>query len=103
MLHSVYFWLDPALTAAQHEEFRGGLRDLCSIDVVAKGRMGKPAATASRAVTDHSFDHSLFLEFQSVEFHNAYQIHPDHDKFVQRFASWFRTVRVYDTEFTPAQ
>jgi hypothetical protein len=102
MLHSVFFWLDPALTEAQHAEFQAGLRALCAIDVVANGRIGTPAATASRPVTDHSFHHSLFLEFQSVESHNAYQVHPDHDVFVKQFSPWFRTVRVYDTELAPA-
>jgi len=101
MLHSVYFWLDPALTEAQHLEFEAGLRALCSIDVVANGRIGIPATTPSRPVTDHSFHHALFLEFQSVDHHNAYQVHPDHDVFVKTFDPWFRTVRVYDTEFAP--
>jgi hypothetical protein len=103
MLHSVYFWLDPALTEAQHAQFQDALRALCAIDVVTKGRLGTPAATASRPVTDHSFQHSLFLEFDSVERHNAYQVHPEHDKFVAQYASWFRTVRVYDTQFAAAQ
>jgi len=103
MLHSVYFWLDPALTEAQHVEFQGGLRSLCAIDVVANGRLGTPAATASRPVTDHSFHHSLFLEFQSVEHQNAYQVHPDHLRFVENFSTWFKTVRVYDTQFAAAQ
>jgi len=99
MLHAVYFWLDPDLTETQHEEFVGGLRALCALDVVSRGRIGVPAATASRAVTDHSFHHSLFLEFDSVQRHNEYQVHPGHDAFVGRFSSWFRTVRVYDSAF----
>lgn len=103
MLHSVYFWLDPDLTDAQRAEFeQEGLRALCAIDVVTNGRIGTPAGTASRPVTDHSFHYSLFLEFQSVEHHDAYQVHPEHTAFVDRFAPWFRTVRVYDTQFSPA-
>jgi hypothetical protein len=99
MLHAVYFWLDPDLTEAQHEEFTAGLRALCALDPVARGRIGSPAGTASRPVTDHSFDHALFLEFDSVPKHDEYQVHPGHDEFVRRFSPWFRTVRVYDTEF----
>ena len=103
MLHTVFFWLDPSLTAAQHDEFRDGLRALCAIDVVANGRIGSPAATPARPVVDHSFHHSLFLEFQSVEFHNAYQVHPDHTDFVERFSGWFRTVKVLDSPLASAQ
>jgi len=49
-------------------------------------------------VTQNTFDYSLFLEFDSVEDHNAYQVHPDHDVFVNTFSPWFKTVKVYDSE-----
>lgn len=97
--HNVYFWLDPALTAEQKTVFEGGLRALFAIDVVKSGSFGKSAATPVRPVTQNTFDYALVLEFESVELHNAYQVHPDHDVFVNQFSSWFREVRVYDTQF----
>ena len=98
MIHSVYFWLDESLTDEQKTQFEGGLKALTQIDVVATGRFAKPAGTPDRPVTQNTFDYSLFLEFPSVEDHNAYQIHPEHHVFVDNFKAWFKTVQVYDSE-----
>jgi hypothetical protein len=97
--HSVYFWLDPSLTDEQKAAFEGGLQALFRIDVVRSGSYGKAAATAVRPVTRNSFDYALVLEFDSVERHDAYQTHPEHDVFVNSFAAWFKEVLVFDTQF----
>lgn len=97
--HNVYFWLDPSLTEEQKTSFEGGLRALSKIDVVAGGSFGVAAATAVRPVTQNTFDYALVLEFESVEKHNAYQVHPEHDVFVKQFSAWFKEVRVFDTQF----
>jgi len=96
--HSVFFWLNDGLSDEQKSSFEDGLRALFEIDVVSKGNFGKAADTPERPVTQNSFDYSLFLEFDSVEQHNAYQVHADHTVFVDSFGSWFKEVRVYDTE-----
>lgn len=96
--HNVYFWLDVSLSAEDKSRFEAGLQDLFSIKVIRNGSFGKPAATPERPVTQNTFDYSLFLEFDSVEDHNAYQVHPDHDVFVNTFSPWFKTVKVYDSE-----
>lgn len=97
--HNVYFWLDPSLTDEQKTSFEGGLRALFEIDVVSGGSFGKAAATPVRPVTQNTFDYALVLEFDSVEQHNAYQVHPDHDVFVKEFSGTFKEVRVFDTQF----
>jgi len=96
--HNVYFWLNEGLTPEQRAAFEDGLRALFEIDVVAGGSFGTAAATPERPVTQNSFDYSLFLEFDSVEKHDAYQVHPEHDVFVKNFSPWFQEVRVFDTE-----
>jgi len=96
--HTVYFWLIDGLTAEQKQQFEAGLRALFDIDVVRAGSHGTPAATPSRPVTKNDYDYALFLEFDSVEDHNTYQDHPDHDVFVDSFKPWFKTVMVFDTE-----
>lgn len=96
--HSVYFWLDESLTDEQRTSFVGGLRDLFEIDVVSRGEFGTVAATPERPVTRNTFDYALFLEFDSVEKHNAYQIHAEHQVFVDNFSPWFEKVRIFDTE-----
>jgi hypothetical protein len=97
--HTVYFWLEESLTDEQKTTFEGGLRALFDIDVVVNGQFGKPASTPDReGVTQNDYDYALFLTFDSVEDHNAYQVHADHDVFVEKFAPWFKTVHVHDTQ-----
>lgn len=97
--HNVYFWLDESLSDEEKASFEGGLRALFDIDVVANGSFGKAAGTPERPVTQNTFDYALVLEFDSVEQHNAYQVHPEHGVFVDNFSQWFKEVRVYDTQF----
>ncbi|MAB75845.1 MAG: transcription-repair coupling factor [Verrucomicrobiales bacterium] len=97
--HSVYFWLDDSLSEDDAVAFEGGLRALFEIDVVSAGSFGRAAGTPERAVTHNSFDYALVLEFEDIERHNAYQIHPEHEVFVEKFSQWFKEVRVFDTQF----
>ena len=98
MLHSVYFWLRDDLGEEEKQKFADALRALGDIDAVANAEFGTPAATSDRApVTDHSFDFSLFLSFNSIEEHDTYQTHPDHETFVKGFKSLWTQVKVYDT------
>ncbi|MFK5921136.1 MAG: Dabb family protein [Verrucomicrobiota bacterium] len=96
--HSVYFWLDESISSEQKQEFVGGMRALFDIDVVKHGSCGSAASTPERPVTQNTFDYALFLEFDSVEDHNTYQTHPDHQVFIDSFAKWFKTVKIFDTE-----
>ena len=56
------------------------------------------AGTPERPVTNNTYDYALFLDFDSVGDHNAYQDHPDHHVFVEEFSPWFATVKVFDAE-----
>ncbi|MDF1815180.1 MAG: Dabb family protein [Verrucomicrobiales bacterium] len=96
--HNVFFWLDESLNEEDRTSFEGGLKALFEIDVVTNGNFGKSADTPERPVTQNSYDYALFLEFDDVEKHNAYQVHPEHSVFVENFSKWFKQVRVYDTE-----
>jgi hypothetical protein len=97
--HNVYFWLHDTVTDEQRSEFERGLAALGDIDVVSLGSYGKPAGTPVRPVTQNTFDYALVLEFDDVEKHNAYQVHDEHTVFVDSFGSWFKEVRVFDTQF----
>lgn len=97
MIHCVYFWLDENRTGEEKTAFaEEGLKTLPGIDVVESGVYGTPAPTPERPVTDHSFDFWLMLRFKSIEDQNAYQTHPEHNAFVERFGPWFKEVKVYD-------
>ena len=52
LVHSVYFWLKPELTAGQRQAIRDGLEKLRGIRQVRQMFVGAPAATAERGVGD---------------------------------------------------
>jgi len=99
MQHHVYFWLkEEKKTAEARAEFEKGL-DLCkNVPSVAGGDWGVSAGTPERPVTDKSWDYSLYLTFDSVEDHNAYQVHPDHDVFVNNCKDFWEKVTIMDVE-----
>ena len=97
LMHVVYFWLDPELTAEQTEEFLTDLRGLANVPTVRRLWVGKPAATPSRGVVDNSFDYSLVVWFDDVAGHDAYQAHPIHLAFVEAQEAKFARVRVRDS------
>ncbi|MBP84520.1 MAG: transcription-repair coupling factor [Verrucomicrobiales bacterium] len=97
--HSVFFWLDDSLCDDDKAAFEGGLAALFEIEVVSAGSFGRAAGTPERTVTHNGFDYALVLEFENIEKHNAYQAHPEHKVFVEKFSLWFKEVRVFDIQF----
>lgn len=98
MTHSVFFWLKEGLSADEVAKFESGAQALLDIDVVKSGMVGKPADTPVRPVTDNSFSYSLILHFDSIENHNIYQDHPDHDVFVDGCKDLWDRVLVMDSD-----
>jgi hypothetical protein len=97
LVHSVYFWLKPKLTAAKRAGFRAEVEKLAAIPTIGKIYIGEPASLAVRSVTDRSFDLALTILFKNAAAHDAYQVHPIHIAFVERNnASWSK-VQVYDS------
>ena len=97
MEHHVYFWLkEERKNEVNRVVFEKGLADLFGIDEVAGGMWGGSADTPERPVTDKTFDYALSLEFDSLDDHNVYQDHPDHDVFVAAFKDWWERVLVMD-------
>jgi hypothetical protein len=97
LIHSVYFWLTEDSKGTVNAEFEAALRELLKIEQIASGSFGPPAPTEARPVTDHSFDYALVLQFASQADHDTYQVHPDHDAFVDRWRATWDRVQVYDT------
>ena len=98
MEHHVYFWLKED---RQNDNdlvfFEKGIEALLLSPNVASGHWGKPAATAERTVTDHSFDYAISLKFDSMESHNDYQEGDSiHDEFISGFKEWWSKVLVMD-------
>ncbi|MBK8092117.1 MAG: Dabb family protein [Verrucomicrobiaceae bacterium] len=98
MLHNVYFWLKPGLSADQIATFEAELARLPQISYLASGFAGKPAATEKRPVTDHSYSYSISLGFKTMADHDFYQKDcPDHKRFVDTCKTLWERVVVYDS------
>lgn len=98
MLHNVYFWLKPDLTAEQRATFESELALLPNISYLASGFVGKPASTEKRSVTDHSFSYSLSLRFKNMKDHEFYQKDClEHKRFVESCKTFWDRVVVYDS------
>ena len=98
LVHTVYFWLKPELTAAQRAEFRRGVESLGGIKAVEKVHVGTPAATERRPIIDHTYSVALTVLCQNVAAHDAYQVDPIHLAFVEQFKTFWTRVQIYDAE-----
>jgi len=95
-VHAVYFWLRDDLSAAERERFAAGLRSLRAIEGVRQGYIGVPAPT-DRPVIERSYGRALVLVFADQAAHDAYQVHPVHDRFRAECGGLWTTVRIYDS------
>jgi len=80
--HHVHFWLK---NKADLPKFIEGLNTLATISHVKQIHVGVKADT-HRDVVDRSYDASLLIIFDNQAAHDAYQIDPIHDKFVENYA-----------------
>ncbi len=99
MQHHVYFWIKEEHKNTENlAAFEKGLNDLLGISEIAGGGWGRPAQTEVRPVSDNTFDYGLYLSFDSLEKHDAYQVHPEHDVFIDSYKHLWEKVRVSDVE-----
>lgn len=96
LIHSVYFWFKADAEPARMAAFEAGLRRLADIAQVQQAYVGKPEQTPARPVIDQSYDWALVVHFASLADHDAYQDHPVHLEFLDRFAATWQRVQVYD-------
>ncbi len=98
LVHSVYFWVKPTLTATQRAEFRRGVETLATIKSVEQVYVGAPAATPKRPVIDDSYAVALTVLCRDVAAQDAYQTDPIHLEFVRKFSGYWDRVQIYDAE-----
>ena len=98
ILHQVFFWLKNPGAQADIDQLVEGLKTLRDIDEVHELQIGRPASTVKRDVVDNSFDVSELIHFKSVADQDAYQIHPVHKAFVEKYGHLWKTVKVFDSE-----
>ncbi|MFZ5803055.1 MAG: Dabb family protein [Candidatus Omnitrophota bacterium] len=96
-VHSVYFWLDKKLGAGERKAFVEALETLRGVESVRGIYIGPPAA-ATRPAVDRTYDHALTILFEGLKGHEAYQSHPLHKTFVEKFSPYWIKLVVYDHE-----
>lgn len=98
IVHHVFFWLNNPGSATDTAQLIEGLKTLRGIPEVKELQVGKPASTIKRDVVDNSFDVSELMYFISAAEQDAYQVHPIHKAFVEKYSHLWKTVRVFDME-----
>jgi len=94
-IHTVFFWLKDEVSEGERERFALALNALAEIASVRDCKVGTPIAS-DRPVVDDSFTFSLNLRFDDTEGHDAYQVDPQHDLFVEECKALWEKVVVYD-------
>jgi hypothetical protein len=95
-VHSVYFWLDPKLTAKQHKLFVDRLNAMLAIPSIKWSFVGTPAET-DRPIIDRTYSYKLITAFEDEKGHDEYQVHPLHDAFRELSKFWIKVV-IYDAQ-----
>jgi hypothetical protein len=98
LVHHVFFWLKNPGSETDRKQLIEGLKTLKAIKEVKQLVIGTPASTEKREVVDNSFDVSELMYFDNVEGQNAYQIHPVHKAFVDKYSHLWEKVIVYDMQ-----
>ncbi|HEX2101520.1 MAG TPA: Dabb family protein [Candidatus Synoicihabitans sp.] len=96
LVHTVYFYLRPDLSADQREFFQREVAKLGDVPTVKSFYLGRPAPVTARPVVDLSFSWSITCVFDDVAQHDIYQEHPVHVAFIERCKSLWARVQVYD-------
>ena len=96
LVHHVFFWLKNPGAETDRKQLMEGLRTLKGIKEVKQLLIGTPASTEKREVVDNSYDVSELMYFDNVEGQNAYQVHPLHKAFVEKYSHLWEKVVVYD-------
>lgn len=97
LVHSVYFTLKdrtPAARAALVDACKALLTDHPGTLFFACGTCEESLA---RPVNDRDFDVALHLAFDSRAAHDAYQVAPRHNQFVEQNRDGWAKVRVFDS------
>lgn len=95
-VHAVYFWLRPDLTLSERATYAAGVRSLLTIEGVAHGWVGVPAPT-DRPVIERGYSQALVVVFADEAAHDAYQVHPVHDRFREECGGFWTRVQIFDS------
>lgn len=97
LAHMVYFSLKDSSPAAQEQLVAACQRYLKKHKGVVYFAAGTLAKEFNREVNDQDFHVALHLVFASKADHDRYQVHPEHNKFIEEQRDNWAKVRVFDS------
>lgn len=98
LIHTVFFYLKPDLSAADRSAFAEGVATLGKIPSLSAFYLGTPASTGKRPVIDDTYDYAITCVLADVAAHDAYQVDPIHLAFIHDHKDKWTTVKVYDAQ-----
>lgn len=96
LAHHVFFWLKRPESKEDLQLLIEGVKSLKGIETVRQLYVGVPAETEVRPVVDATYQVSELILFDDVAGQDAYQVHPLHKAFVDRYSHLWKRVVVYD-------
>lgn len=95
-VHSVFFWLKEGTAETVLQEMEEDCWKLIdSMPMVQSTYVGYPAGTP-REVVDNSYSLGLTTILPDPDAHDAYQVHPNHQQFLEKYKSHWEKVQIYD-------
>jgi hypothetical protein len=96
--HNVYFWLKNPESQSDKDSLFTGLQTLLAIKEIKEVYIGTPAPTMERGVIDHTYSMATIFIFKTAADQDAYQVHPIHKAFVEKYSHLWERVVVYDVQ-----
>ena len=96
LVHTVYFWLSPTVSAQERSDFRHAVEELGKLKSIEMAYVGAPAPTVKRPLIDDSYSVALTVIFKDMAAHDVYQTDPDHLAFIAKWKATWAKVQIYD-------
>lgn len=96
VVHHVFFWLKNPDSEQDKARLKEGLATLRAISEVQQLHIGDPASTLKRDVVVNDWQVSELMLFKNSADQDAYQSHPIHAAFVEKYSHLWEKVVVYD-------
>jgi hypothetical protein len=97
LAHNVYFTLTDSSAPAVNRLLDACKKYLSKHAGTIFFAVGARATELARPVNDQEFDVGLHIIFQNQAAHDAYQVAPLHERFVEENKSTWKKVRVFDS------
>lgn len=97
LVHDVYFTLNDDSEAARSKLVKDCYKYLSNHPGIVFFAAGELVESHKRDVNIRDWDVSLHIVFKSKDYHDQYQIAPDHYKFIDENKDNWKSVRVFDS------